>query len=371
MVGMTRITARPEALRHLAAVAGDVGEDLTGHGRRLGATLERARAGLGEFRVPVPDLDADLQELGLAATRDATHVERVAAAFEAADGTTLAGRRTVDERSFEQHLARLEDDTEETLRWLRGAWEHVEGPLSHVATRSLTNAVSAATGVQGLRFTGRYAEAWFEHQATRLVAGTHARLRTLHHRALLLRHRDHPTVQRLRARVWDSYDGQLAGTRGRMGDAFAGMKRGRGVVGTVGRVVRPVGAVADGATLLGGSRYEGTRGSVDRVMAGAGLAAIGVVALASSPVLVAGGIVLGVAATAWGIGNLVADNWESISAGARRVGRGVRDAASTVGDGIASGARSVGSGIASGARSVGDGVASGARSVGGLLGIGG
>ena len=360
MAGMARITARPEALRHVAAVAGDVGEELTGHGRRLAATLEGARTGLGEFRVPVADLDADLRALGLAARRDATGVERVAAAFEAADGTTLAGRRTVDERSFEEHLARLEDDRERTLRQLREAWERVEGPLSHVATRSLTNAVGAATGLQGLRSTGRYAQAWFDHQVTRLVAGTHARLRTLHHRTLLLRHRDHPTVQRLRARVWDSYDGQLAGGRARMGDALDGMKRGRGAVRTVGRIVRPVGVLADGSTLLGGSQYEGTRGSVDRVMAGAGLVAIGVVAVASSPVLVAGGIALGVAATAWGIGNLVADNWERISAGARRVGRGVRDAASTVGGGIASGARSVGSGIASGV-----------RSVGGFLGIGG
>ena len=353
MVEMARITARPEALRHFAAVAGDVGEDLAGQGRRLGATLEAARAGLGDFRVPVPDLDADLQALGLVAVRDATRVERVAAAFEAADGTTLAGRRTVDEHAFEERLASLEDDLERTLRQLREAWERVEGPLSHVATRSLTNAVSAATGLQGLRFTGRYAEAWFEQQVTRLIAGTHARLRTLHHRTLLLRHRDHPTVQRLRARVWGSYDGQFERNHARMGDAFDGMKRGRGVVGTVGRVVRPVGVVADGSTLLHGSQYEGTRGSIDRAMAGAGLVAIGVVAVASSPVLVAGGIVVGVAATVWGVGNLVADNWEHISAGARRVGQGVRDTASTVGSGIASGARSVGSGIASGARSAG------------------
>ena len=368
---MARITARPEALRHFSAVAGDVGDEVLRHGQRVGAALDGARAGLGEFRVPVPDLGGDLQALGRAAREDASRVECLAAAFESVDGTTVAGRRTVDERSLEDHLARLEADAERTRRWLRGAWEHVEAPLSHVATRSLTNAASAATGLQGLRFTGRYADAWFEHQVTRLLAGAHARLRTLHHRTLLLRHRDHPTVQRLRTRVWDSYDGQFAGQRARMGDAFDGMKRGRGVVGTVGRVVRPVGVVADGSTLLSGSQYEGTRGSVDRAMAGAGLVAIGVVALASSPVLVAGGIVLGVAATAWGIGNLVADNWEHVSAGARRVGRGVRDAASTVGSGIASGARSVGSGVASGARSVGSGVASGARSVGRALGFGG
>lgn len=341
MVSVTRITARPAALRQFAVVADDVGEALAGQARHLAGALDRARAGLGEFRVPVPDLDADLRSLALAVREDGQHVGRVAAAFEAADGTTLDGRRTVRERSFEQELDRLEA-AEGTGRRLRDAWERAEGPLSHVATRSLTSAVSAATSAQGLRSTGRYADAWYEHQITRLIAGTHARLRTLHHRTLLLRHRDHPTVQRLRTRVWDAYDGQLAGTRARMDDAFDVMKRGRGLVRTVGRIARPVGVVADGSTLLVGSQYEGTRGSVDRVMAGAGLVGIGVVAVASSPVLVAGGIAMGVAATAWGMGNLVADNWEHLSAGARRVGRGLRDAASTVGSGVASGARSVG-----------------------------
>ncbi|MCF4122821.1 hypothetical protein L1785_17735 [Antribacter sp. KLBMP9083] len=147
----------------------------------------------------------------------------------------------------------------------------------------------------------------------------------------------------------------------------------RGIVGNISGVGKYLGIAGGAFSVIGGidqmfnPQYDGWRGGVDRVMGGIGVAGgvatigmfLGVAAFAN-PVGIGIAVGAGLVTGAWALGNLVYDNWDTISAFASDpmpyladgwketqefVGdavEGVTDVASDVGDAVGDAAGAVG-----------------------------
>lgn len=146
-----------------------------------------------------------------------------------------------------------------------------------------------------------------------------------------------------------------------------------GYMGTLGKFGKFMGAAGGVFGVVGGidqmfnTQYDGWRGGVDRVMGGIGVAGgvatvgmfLGVAAFAN-PVGIGIAVGAGLVTGAWALGNLVYDNWDTISAfasdpmpyladGVKEVKEfagdaieGVKDVASDVGDAVGDAAGAVG-----------------------------
>jgi hypothetical protein len=146
-----------------------------------------------------------------------------------------------------------------------------------------------------------------------------------------------------------------------------------GYIGTLGKFGKFMGAAGGVFGVVGGldqmfnTQYDGWRGGVDRVMGGIGVAGgvatvgmfLGVAAFAN-PVGIGIAVGAGLVTGAWALGNLVYDNWDTISAfasdpmpyladGVKEVKEfagdaieGVKDVASDVGDAVGDAAGAVG-----------------------------
>ncbi|WP_369370954.1 hypothetical protein AB1046_19530 [Promicromonospora sp. Populi] len=141
---------------------------------------------------------------------------------------------------------------------------------------------------------------------------------------------------------------------------------GMGIVGRLGTFGKYAGVAGGAFGIIGGidqmfnTQYDGWRGGVDRVMGGVGVAGgvatigmfLGVAAFAN-PVGIGIAVGAGLVTGAWALGNLVYDNWDTISAfasdpmpyladGVKEVGEFVGDVASDVGDAVGDAAGAVG-----------------------------
>jgi hypothetical protein len=148
---------------------------------------------------------------------------------------------------------------------------------------------------------------------------------------------------------------------------------GMGIVGRLGTAGKFMGVAGGAFGIIGGidqmfnTQYDGWRGGVDRVMGGVGVAGgvatigmfLGVAAFAN-PVGIGIAVGAGLVTGAWALGNLVYDNWDTISAfasdpmpyladGVKEVGEfasdaweGTKDVASDVGDAVGDAAGAVG-----------------------------
>jgi len=148
---------------------------------------------------------------------------------------------------------------------------------------------------------------------------------------------------------------------------------GMGIVGRLGTFGKYMGVAGGAFGIIGGidqmfnTQYDGWRGGVDRVMGGVGVAGgvatigmfLGVAAFAN-PVGIGIAVGAGLVTGAWALGNLVYDNWDTISAfasdplpyladGVKEVGEfandaweGAKDVASDVGDAVGDAAGAVG-----------------------------
>jgi uncharacterized protein YukE len=148
---------------------------------------------------------------------------------------------------------------------------------------------------------------------------------------------------------------------------------GMGYLGRMGAIGKYMGAAGGVFGVIGGidqmfnTQYDGWRGGVDRVMGGIGVAGgvatvgmfLGVAAFAN-PVGIGIAVGAGLVTGAWALGNLVYDNWDTISAfasdpmpyladGVKEVGEfasdtweGAKDVASDVGDAVGDAAGAVG-----------------------------
>src|SRR5699024_2559454 len=115
--------------------------------------------------------------------------------------------------------------------------------------------------------------------------------------------------------------------------------------------------------------YEGVRGGVDRFFGAVSIASgIGGIAVASGvvlgPVLGPALAIGGIAAGAWALGNLVYDNWDSITEFGSNAVSAIGDGISTVGNAIGDGVSAVGEGISN----VGDAIGDVADGVGDFVG---
>jgi uncharacterized protein YukE len=131
---------------------------------------------------------------------------------------------------------------------------------------------------------------------------------------------------------------------------------GMGIVGRLGTAGKFMGAAGGVLGIVGGidqmfnTQYDGWRGGVDRVMGGIGVAGgvatvgmfLGVAAFAN-PVGIGIAVGAGLVTGAWALGNLVYDNWDTISAfasdplpyladGVKEVGEFASDVGDAVGD---------------------------------------
>ncbi|GAA2217432.1 hypothetical protein GCM10010413_01280 [Promicromonospora sukumoe] len=131
---------------------------------------------------------------------------------------------------------------------------------------------------------------------------------------------------------------------------------GMGIVGRLGTAGKFMGAAGGVLGIVGGidqmfnTQYDGWRGGVDRVMGGIGVAGgvatvgmfLGVAAFAN-PVGIGIAVGAGLVTGAWALGNLVYDNWDTISAfasdplpyladGVKEVGEFASDVGNAVGD---------------------------------------
>jgi hypothetical protein len=146
---------------------------------------------------------------------------------------------------------------------------------------------------------------------------------------------------------------------------------------TAGRVLGGFGGVlgiVGGFNQMFNTQYDGVRGGIDRVMGGVsvvggagGLAiALGGAALLG-PVGVGIAVGAGVVAGAWALGNLVYDNWDSISGAASTAAGWVGDRAGDVAEGIGNMADAAGDAVSDVGDAVGDGLSAAGDFVGGLF----
>jgi hypothetical protein len=168
------------------------------------------------------------------------------------------------------------------------------------------------------------------------------------------------------------------GIIGKLGDKL-GMAA--STVGTLGRVVGTAGGVfgvVGGFNQMFNTQYDGVRGGVDRVMGGLSvIGGAGGIAMALGGAAMLGpvgvGIVVGagVVAGAWALGNLVYDNWDSISGAVGDAAGWVADGASAAWnattEGIGNMADAAGEAVSDVGDAVGDGLEAAGDFVGGLF----
>jgi hypothetical protein len=156
------------------------------------------------------------------------------------------------------------------------------------------------------------------------------------------------------------------GTVGRLSN-LAGLGSYASTIGRFAGVAGGVFGIYGGYQQITNSQYDGVRGGVDQVMGG--LSIIGgaggmAIALGGAAMLgpVGVGIVVGagVVAGAWALGNMVYDNWDTISGA-------VGDAAGWVSDGIGNAAEAAGDVVSDVGDAVGDGLEAAGDFVGGLF----
>ncbi|MFJ3403425.1 WXG100 family type VII secretion target [Promicromonospora sp. NPDC090134] len=151
--------------------------------------------------------------------------------------------------------------------------------------------------------------------------------------------------------------------------------------GTIARVAGTAGGVfgvVGGLNQMFNTQYDGVRGGVDRVMGGlsvvggaGGIAiALGGAAMLG-PVGVGIAVGAGVVAGAWALGNLVYDNWDSISGAvsgaADWVGGGISAGWNAAGDAVGNMADAAGDAVSDVGDAVGDGLSAAGDFVGGLF----
>ncbi len=107
------------------------------------------------------------------------------------------------------------------------------------------------------------------------------------------------------------------------------------VLGVVGKVLAPIGLAGSLYSFTQPTPHDGWRGVGDRVaaVAGVGAGVVGTLALlgvgaVAAPVIAIPAAIAGIGAAAWGLGNLIVDNWDSISGAAEAAGGWVADRAS-------------------------------------------
>lgn len=133
------------------------------------------------------------------------------------------------------------------------------------------------------------------------------------------------------------------------------------ILGTIGKVLAPVGMVTSALSLFSPPAHDGWRGVGDRFAAGAGLfagivgtAALVGVGIASAPVVAIAAAVAGVGAAAWTIGNLVVDHWDDITGAASAAGGWIADQASNAADFVGDAAETTADFAGDAADAVGD-----------------
>lgn len=147
------------------------------------------------------------------------------------------------------------------------------------------------------------------------------------------------------------------------------------LTGALSPAMRVFNGIAGPLSILGGidslffTDYEGVRGGVDRFFGAVSIASgIGGIAVASGvvlgPVLAPALAIGGIAAGAWALGNLVYDNWDSITEFGSNAVSAIGDGISTVGNAIGDGVSAVGEGISN----VGDAIGDVADGVGDFVG---
>lgn len=147
--------------------------------------------------------------------------------------------------------------------------------------------------------------------------------------------------------------------------------------GTIARVAGTAGGVfgvIGGFNQMFNTQYDGVRGGVDRVMGGLSvIGGAGGIAMALGgaamlgPVGVGIAVGAGVVAGAWALGNLVYDNWDSISGAASTAAGWVGDRAGDVAEGIGNMADAAGDVVSDVGDAVGDGLSAAGDFVGGLF----
>lgn len=147
--------------------------------------------------------------------------------------------------------------------------------------------------------------------------------------------------------------------------------------GTIARVAGTAGGVfgvVGGFNQMFNTQYDGVRGGVDRVMGGLSvIGGAGGIAMALGgaamlgPVGVGIAVGAGVVAGAWALGNLVYDNWDSISGAAEWVGGGISDGWNAATDAVGNMADAAGDVVSDVGDAVGDGLSAAGDFVGGLF----
>ncbi|MFI2704823.1 WXG100 family type VII secretion target [Cellulosimicrobium composti] len=148
-----------------------------------------------------------------------------------------------------------------------------------------------------------------------------------------------------------------------------------GGLGTAGRIAGGVGGlfgVIGGVNQMFNTQYDGWRGGVDRVMGG-----LSVVGGAGTMLMMAGmltnpvgiGVVVGagVVAGAWALGNLVVDNWDSITGFVSNPGPYLADGWGHVTDFASSAADTIGNAVSDVGDAIGDGLSAAGDFIGGLF----
>lgn len=153
-----------------------------------------------------------------------------------------------------------------------------------------------------------------------------------------------------------------------------------GMLAKLGSASRLVGGVGGVFGVVGGfnqmfnTQYDGVRGGVDRVMGGVSvIGGAGGIAMALGGAAMLGpvgvGIVVGagVVAGAWALGNMVYDNWDSISGAASDAWNWAGDRVGDIGEGIGNMADAAGDVVSDVGDAVGDGLSAAGDFVGGLF----
>ncbi|MEV0951723.1 hypothetical protein [Promicromonospora sp. NPDC050249] len=170
--------------------------------------------------------------------------------------------------------------------------------------------------------------------------------------------------------VYRGAKGLVGRTLAEVGGTTADIAKAAKWTTTAGRVAGGFGGVlgvVGGLNQMFNTQYDGARGWVDRGMGVASVVGGGgslMIALGGAAMLgpVGVGVVVGagLVAGAWALGNLVYDNWDSISGA-------VGDAANWVGDGVGNMADAAGDAISDAGEAVGDGLEAAGDFVGGLF----
>jgi hypothetical protein len=304
------VTARPASLRAYAQAAQDMASDVATTGAAVDSSLAAAVAGAVDVHIRVVDVDGLLGDVAQLIAGTATSVEGVATAFESADSSgaaLLRARNAAVEGALPDHSS--------WDFWLASAL----GVLSNPVTRgSILGAGTLRLG-QMWRAAGRLADAFVDRAILRAMDATVAGVAALPYAAVFRFGR----AREIFGGVYSWGDDAAAAATARMAQARGVLRSASGVLRIAGRVAGPLAALADSTVLFGGSNYDGARGTADRVMAGVGLVGAGALIAVgmgiAAPIAVPVALIAGTAAAAWGVGNLVADNWGSITSTIRNL----------------------------------------------------